>query len=152
MSSLTTPLRVPADLLVELGDFAGYFWSDFRLEPIICDAIRAYMKPAPAAPQQAVAKSEAGYQWKELFLPEGTKLRARFGREQYFAMVEGAEIIYGDNAISPSRFANMHGSGHRNAWKAIWLRLPEHEGWLSADVCRAARKAATARLLGDDAR
>lgn len=151
MSSLTTPLRVPADLLVELGDFAGYFWSDFRLEPIICDAIRAYMKPALSAPQQAAAKTEVGYQWKELFLPEGTKLRARFGRQQYFAVVEGAEITYGDSAISPSRFANMHGSGNRNAWKVIWLRLPQHEGWLSADVCRAARKTAIARLFGNDA-
>jgi hypothetical protein len=152
MSSLTTPLRVPADLLVELGNFTGHFWSDFRLEPIICDAIRAYMKPASPAPQQAAAPSEAGYQWKELFLPEGTKLRACFGGEQYFAVVQGAEIIYGDSAISPSRFANLHGSGNRNAWKTVWLRLPENEGWLSAEVCRAARKAATARLFGNESR
>jgi hypothetical protein len=52
------PLRVPADLLEELGAFTGYFWSDFRLEPIICDAIRAYMKPAPAAPAQPAAPAE----------------------------------------------------------------------------------------------
>lgn len=150
MSNLTTPLRVPADLLVELGDFAGYFWSDFRLEPIICDAIRAYMKAAPTATEQATEQSDAGYQWKELFLPEGTRLRARFGREQYFAVVKQAEIICADCTVSPSRFANMYGSGNRNAWKAVWLRLPGNDGWLLADVCRAARKAAITRMLGGD--
>ncbi|WP_229417116.1 hypothetical protein [Massilia sp. Root418] len=51
--------------------------------------------------------------------------------------------------MSPSCFANLHGSGNRNAWKAIWLRFPGSDEWLLADVCRSARKAAIARLLGD---
>ncbi|UGQ47088.1 hypothetical protein [Massilia endophytica] len=145
-SGVTMPLRVPAELLEELGNFTGYFWSDFRLEPIICDAIRAYMMAAPGASVQSAAPSELGYQWKELFLPEGTRLRASFGGQPYFAAVEGIEIKYGEQAISPSRFANLQGCGNRNAWKAIWLRLPGRDEWLLADVYRSARKAAIARL------
>jgi hypothetical protein len=53
--------------------------------------------------------------------------------------------------MSPSRFANLQGSGNRNAWKAIWLRLPGSDEWLLADVCRSARKAAIARLPGGGA-
>jgi len=34
--------------------------------------------------------------------------------------------------------------------EAIWLRFPGNDDWLLADVCRAARKAAIARLLGGD--
>jgi hypothetical protein len=80
-----------------------------------------------------------------VFLPEGTRLRACFGGHHYFAQVEGREIKYGEHAMSPSRFANLQGSGNRNAWKALWLCLPGSEQWLLADVCRSARKAAIAR-------
>ncbi|MES2162122.1 MAG: hypothetical protein V4476_13275 [Pseudomonadota bacterium] len=145
--SLHFPIRVPDDVLVELGEFTGTFWSDsFAQEPFVIEAIRNYIKPATPAPQQPVEATEAGYQWKQVFLPEGTRLRASFGRQPYFATVVGAEIKYDGHAVSPSCFANLHGSGNRNAWKAVWLRLPGSNEWLLADVCRSARKAAIARL------
>lgn len=158
------PIRVPGKLLEELGAHTGKFWSSLDLEPIVCDMIREFIKPAaapalqapPASQPQAASSApaaplDAGYQWKEVFLPSGTKLRAGFDRKPYFAVVEGAEIKYGEHPVSPSCFANLHGSGNRNAWKAIWLLLPGSDGWLPADVIRSARKAAIARLLGDDA-
>ncbi|WP_295996551.1 hypothetical protein [Rugamonas sp.] len=144
-------VAVPTDLLEALGEHTGHFWSDPLMEPIIWDAIRALMNPAPAAPQQPAVPSEAGYQWKQVFLPEGTKLRASFGRQPYFAVVEGAEIKCGEQSMSPSGFANLYGSGNRNAWKAIWLRLPGSDAWLLADVFRSARNKAIARMFGDDA-
>jgi hypothetical protein len=150
MQTLDYPIRVPSDVLEALGEFTGHFWSDsLALEPFICEAIRNYVRPAPAAQTQPASGSEAGYQWKQLFLPEGTRLRASFGGHSYFAKVEGDAIKYGEHAMSPSRFANLQGSGNRNAWKAVWLRLPGSDEWLLADVCRSARKAAIARLLGD---
>jgi hypothetical protein len=149
MQTLDYPIRVPSDVLEALGEFTGHFWSDsLALEPFICEAIRNYVRPAPAAQTQPASGSDAGYQWKQLFLPEGTRLRASFGGHSYFAKVEGDAIKYGEDAMSPSRFANLQGSGNRNAWKAVWLRLPGSEEWLLADVCRSARKAAIARLLG----
>lgn len=160
------PLRIPGKLLEELGAFTGKFWSSLALEPIVCDLIRDYIKPAAApalpapsasqaqaaasAPAAAAAPADVGYQWKEVFLPSGTKLRASFDRKPYFAVVEGAEIKYGEHAVSPSCFANLDGSGNRNAWKAIWLLLPGSEGWLPANVCRSARQAAIARLFAGD--
>ena len=154
MSTLHFPIRVPGELLEALGEHTGVFWSDsLGMEPFICEAIRRYLKPPPAAdqPAPAPAPSEAGYQWKQVFLPDGTRLRASFGGKSYFAVVEGAEIRHGDRPMSPSRFANLHGSGNRNAWKAVWLRLPGSDEWLLADVCRGAREAAIARLFGDAA-
>ena len=100
MLLLDYPIRVPGDLLEELGEFTGCFWSDsLALEPFICEAIRNYLQPAPA--------SGAGYQWKLLFRPEGARLRASFGGRSYCAKVEGEEIKYGEQAMSPSRFANL---------------------------------------------
>ena len=102
MSSLWFPIRVPGELLEALGEHTGVFWSDsLRMEPFICEAIRGYMKPPPAVEQQPQAPSEAGYQWKQVFLPDGTRLRASFSGKSYFAVVEGAEIRHGDRSMSP---------------------------------------------------
>lgn len=157
MATLHFPIRVPGELLEELGAFTGHFWSDsLRLEPYICEAIRNYIDPPAVEPQSQAAPSDPqsglGYQWKEVFLPEGSTLRASFGKKPYFATVRGAEIKYGEHPVSPSCFANLYGSGNRNAWKAIWLRLPGSDAWLLADVYRAARKAAIARLLAGETR
>jgi hypothetical protein len=46
----------------------------------------------------------SGYQWKHLFLPNGTLLRTIFNDRKI---------------ISPSGFANAVGGVQRNAWKAI---------------------------------
>jgi hypothetical protein len=143
------PVFISVKTLEALGQFTGNWWSDtYAMEPFILEAIDNYIK-APAAQQQPAAPSEAGYQWKQVFLPEGTRLRASFGKQPYYATVEGAQIKYGEHAVSPSCFANLHGSGNRNGGKAIWLRFPGSDEWLLADVCRSARKAAIARLLGD---
>ncbi|MCU6497019.1 hypothetical protein LPN04_04340 [Rugamonas sp. A1-17] len=145
--NLQFPIRVPDDVLVELGEFTGNFWSDsLAQEPFVIEAIRNYINPPPPPSQQPAATTETGYQWKQVFLPEGTRLRASFGHQRYFATVVGAEINYEGHTVSPSCFANLCGSGNRNAWKAVWLRLPGSNEWLLADVCRLAQTAAIARL------
>lgn len=148
MGTFTFPYRLPNELMEEFGTFSGVHWSGWEIEPLICDAIRAYMKPAPAAQLQQAAGGDAGYQWKQVFLPEGTRLRASFGRKPYFAVVQGSEIRCGEQSLSPSAFANLQGSGNRNAWKAVWLRFPGNDQWVLADTCRVQQKAVIARLFG----
>ncbi|NYE61895.1 hypothetical protein FHW58_003102 [Duganella sp. 1224] len=148
MPTLQFPMRLPADLMVELGELTGIAWNSWELEPIICEAIRRYMHPpATAAQEPTSTASGAGYQWKQVYLPDGTRLRASFGRKPYFATVSGTDIKCGDLTVTPSGFANLQGSGNRNAWKAVWLRFPGNEQWVLADVCRTKQKAAIARLF-----
>jgi len=68
-------VQIPSDLLEALGDTSELFWSDPAIEPIIHDAIRAWLKNPPSTtPQQpAIASNKAGYQWKQVFLPAGTR-------------------------------------------------------------------------------
>lgn len=148
MGILQASVHLPSDILEELGALTGHRWNSWELEPIICDAIRGYMNPPAQAKQEgASANAEGGYQWKQLFLPPGTRLRASFGRTPYFAVVKDSEIRFGELAVTPSGFANLQGSGNRNAWKAVWLRFPGNEQWVLADVCRTKQKAAIARLF-----
>jgi len=153
MFTPTFPTRIPNELLQELGEFAGVFWCGEEVEEVICEAIRAYMKRAPADQAQQPATgtnsvdTDTGYQWKQVFLPEGTRLRASFGKTPYTAVVQGGQLRCGEQALSPSAFANLHGGGNRNAWRAIWLRFPDSEQWVLADTCRELQKTAITRLF-----
>ncbi|GJJ01259.1 hypothetical protein RugamoR64_17970 [Duganella rhizosphaerae] len=54
--SLQFPIRVPDDVLVELGEFTGHFWSDsLRLEPFVIEAIRLHGEGTQADSQRSVA-------------------------------------------------------------------------------------------------
>jgi len=151
MNALDYPIRVPADVLVALGELTGHSWSDsLALEPFVTEAIRKYVQAPSPSLAQLNSAPDAGYQWKQVFLPDGTRLRTCFAGRRYFAQVEGDEIKCEGQTVTPSRFANQQGSGNRNAWKAIWIRFPESLEWIPAEVCRLARKALVARMLGGD--
>jgi hypothetical protein len=77
-----------------------------------------------------------GYQWKSLFLPEGTELRINFAGISHFARVVGDHIIYGGQRLSPRQMAiDVAGRG-RNAWREISVLLPGERKWLPASRLR----------------
>lgn len=77
-----------------------------------------------------------GFQWKNVFLPEGTALRTSYCNTIEFAKVVGDQIVTDDGAkMTPSQFANRHAKG-RNAWRFVWLRFPGNDYWIRASTCR----------------
>ncbi|WP_146204294.1 hypothetical protein [Massilia glaciei] len=80
--------------------------------------------------------ANSGYQWKHLFLPDGTLLRTVFNGKNHHGLVEGDAILYEGQAISPSGFANALGGIRRNAWTSIWIRFPNTSEWKRADTLR----------------
>jgi hypothetical protein len=77
-----------------------------------------------------------GYQWKSVFLPNGTLLRTVFGGKNHHCMVEADQILYQGAAISPSRFVNAVGGMRRNAWRCTWILFPDTLEWKLADTLR----------------
>ncbi|WP_256077588.1 hypothetical protein [Massilia sp. YIM B04103] len=77
-----------------------------------------------------------GFQWKNVFLPDGTFLRTSYCDTVEFAKVHGNRIVSDDaESLTPSLFANRRVKG-RNAWRFVWLRFPGAEYWVRADNCR----------------
>jgi hypothetical protein len=77
-----------------------------------------------------------GFQWKSVFLPEGTNLRTSHCGHVEFAKVVGDRIVSDDGtSLTPSLFANRHATG-RNAWRFVWLRFPGDDYWIRAADCR----------------
>ena len=150
MSYINRNIHMPTDLLMAFSKHIGLSWSGIEIEGAICDVLAAAMRPQQAQEREQTPEVDAanGFQWKQVFLPEGTVLRASFGRQPYYAVVQNSAIKYGRFTLSPSAFANLQGSGNRNAWKAVWLRFPGYKDWVRADECRTVRRTVTARMFG----
>ena len=82
-----------------------------------------------------------GYQWKQLFLPEGTLLRLRHNSLSYHAQVEGDQIIYQGKPTSPSAWCALICGGVRNAWRDVHIRRNYTDSWTQASAWRAAEAA-----------
>jgi hypothetical protein len=89
-----------------------------------------------------------GYQWKSLFLPDGTLLRTVFGGKNFHCLVENDQILYNSQPVSPSGFVNAAGGMRRNAWRSIWILLPENKEWKLADTLRTRLRPPRARKSG----
>jgi hypothetical protein len=82
----------------------------------------------------------SGYQWKNIFLPNGTLLRTIFNGKNFHCRVEGDEILYNGKKVSPSGFVNAVGGVRRNAWKVVWILFPNSPSWKSAESLRTNKK------------
>lgn len=101
---------------------------------IAADAIDEWMRRHD--PDTISMPAAHGYQWKRLFLPDGTLLRTVFGGKNYHCMVEGDQILYEKQAVSPSQFVNAAGGIRRNAWLCTWILFPDSKVWKLADSLR----------------
>ncbi len=86
-----------------------------------------------------------GYQWKSLFLPDGTLLRTIFAGKNHHCVVENDQILYNNQAVSPSGFVNAVGGIRRNAWRSTWVLRPDDKHWVLADTLRTRKSRPHAR-------
>ena len=80
---------------------------------------------------------QQGYQWKRLFLRNGTELRMKYKGDEYFADVKDGQVIYDGVRCSPAQFVScVANQTNRSAWRDIWIRFPEETEWHRADELR----------------
>lgn len=88
--------------------------------------------------------SGKGYQWKSLFLPNGTKIRMTYGGADHDAEIRHEQIVYEENTedpdgkrYSPSSLARTIANGTaRNAWRDLYIQRPFDRDWIQADDAR----------------
>ncbi|HEU4853188.1 MAG TPA: hypothetical protein VFT37_13650 [Telluria sp.] len=79
----------------------------------------------------------AGYQWKELYLPDGTELRMRYRGSYHYAAVKGDQIMYFSEPVTPRAFVLLVTGTVRNPSRDIWIRRNVNEVWTRADAWRS---------------
>lgn len=122
-------------MLLSASCDSGFEKEDWEIGEI---AIQEWM--VRHSPNAFKMPETSGYQWKHLFLPNGTLLRTVFNGKNYHCLVEQDRLIYEAAATSPSRFANAAGGINRNAWKVIWVLFPNTRTWKLAASLRPQKR------------
>lgn len=91
----------------------------------INSAIELWLREQSLLAKGSDPASVRGYQWKTLFLPEGTEIRSWSYGEHNYARVVGDDIIHQGRAVTPNQFAQSFARTTRNAWTDLYVRRPE---------------------------
>lgn len=93
-----------------------------------------------------------GYQWKDLFLPDGTDLRMRYRGVWHYASVEGDRLMYSGEPVSPREWGLIVTGNVRNPWRDVWIRRSVSDTWTRASASHVAPSAHEAAAPGADRR
>lgn len=94
----------------ELAMFLRTSGSTLCLSEAITRAVKFWM-----AAQMDAATTSRGYQWKSLFLPDGTRLRMHFGCECFYAEIVEEQFRFAGHAMSPRGMTVAVAGPGRNA-------------------------------------
>lgn len=124
--------KVPPAAYNELCDFLRQSGSPLTPAEAIANAIKLWI-----AKSREDAAPLRGYQWKQLFLPEATRLRVHSGDNWHGAEVIGDDLIFRGEAVSPNQMVQQVCGDARNAWLELWIRFPGEKTWTRAAQLRA---------------
>jgi hypothetical protein len=126
----------PTQALRRLADFLRESGSKLSAVDAATMAINQWIAMERGQLTSVVATPTRGYQWKTLFLPQGSELRISFGGDNFYARVEGDDIIFQGRPVSPRQMAISVAGEGRNAWREVWVLLPGERKWYPAGRLR----------------
>ncbi|SFG20122.1 hypothetical protein SAMN05518865_109168 [Duganella sp. CF458] len=132
----TIGIPITFTVFQELCKFLDGSTVSEEVATVASKAISAWIEQQSAPPKEDSPALLGGYQWKHVFLPEGTKLRVVVKRKTFHAAVVGDQIMFDGQATSPACMVNQLASTTRNAWKHIWILLPGQSIWQLAQSMR----------------
>jgi hypothetical protein len=106
------------------------------LNELVEDVLQGWLEQVTRDDPETAHEAARGYQWKSLFLPDGTLLRFYYKGQYEEASVVGNEIRYQGWAYSPRQLIYHITGTVRNAWRTLWIRSPGDFRWHLADTRR----------------
>ncbi|GAB3432015.1 hypothetical protein NX773_13395 [Massilia solisilvae] len=135
MLNETIPVQLPTQVYLDLAFHLRKHGDLRNPDEILPLALRQWMAGRSA---RQVGAGARGYQWQDVFLPEGTELRMRYHSVWYYAQVVRDRIMYEGQTVSPREWGLLVTGGVRNAWRDIWIRRTVNDLWSRASAWRAA--------------
>ncbi|MRW91312.1 hypothetical protein GJ699_15070 [Duganella sp. FT80W] len=123
---------IPPHTLTLLRQFLSRSRSTLSPQEVVKIAIDEWIER-----QRKAEPSTRGYQWKELFLPEGTEIRMTSDGKSHYAKVANDKIIFRQRPTTPRGITLAVAGDGRNAWRDLWLLLPGERNWINAARLRA---------------
>jgi hypothetical protein len=131
----TVTLQLPTPTLLRLVEQLNRQGGSQDMSETITKAVESWLDAHNQA-SAAEPSGVRGYQWKSLFLPEGTILRSWSYGEHNYARVEGDKIMHDGQSVSPNQFARYFARTTRNAWFDLSVRRPGDKHFKMACVLR----------------
>lgn len=128
-------LAIPVVTLCRLLQYAGAHQAELNAGELAAIAIEEWLARAEGAMAPGIRLR--GYQWKTVFLPEGTQLRAWNRTGFAYAEVVGDNIVHLGEALSPHQFICRCKGISRSAWAEVALLFPGEDCWIRADARRS---------------
>jgi hypothetical protein len=132
----TVSVEVNEDTLFTLVAHLHQHGGTMDLAGVVDAALRQWLAAQEDSATNVAHPAPRGYQWKSLFLPDGTALRMAYRGNHEYAMVRGERLLYHGHAVSPNQFANSFADSVRNAWKDISILFPGAKQWKLAYTLR----------------
>lgn len=133
MSRKFVSVQISSGLFLELAKYLQEFGDERDPAEIVEAALNSWLSVARGESPEVIVR---GFQWKQLFLPEGTELKMNYRGTHAFAKVVGDAVVYGGRSTTPNRFVAEVAGTARNAWEVLWLRLPGQRYWKNAMFIR----------------
>jgi hypothetical protein len=134
----TMSLQIDTEVLLRLISQLQIRGGSQDLSAAITSAIELWMREQAKLSKGSDPTNLRGYQWKTLFLPEGTELRSWSYGEYNYARVVGDEIIHNGQPVTPNQFAQSQARSTRNAWEDLKVKRPEDKQFMPANRLRQA--------------
>lgn len=132
----TVSVQLPTHILLDLIHRLNRRTGSPDVSGAIASAVEFWLADQKQFPKTADPNGLHGYQWKCLFLPEGTVLRSWSYGEHNYACVEGDHIIHKGHEVSPNQFARAFARSNRNAWDDLFIRRPGDKQFKLASLLR----------------
>ncbi|MYM21071.1 hypothetical protein GTP46_00205 [Duganella sp. FT135W] len=133
----TISLQVDTSLLLRLISQLQIRGGTQDVSEVIGSAIELWLREQASLRKGCDPACVRGYQWKTIFLPEGTELCSWSYGEHNYARVVGDEIIHNGHSVTPNQFAQSFARSTRNAWEDLRIRRPEDKQFRPASRLRA---------------
>lgn len=147
MAQLSVPLSTPTFL--RLAAFLEISGSERDPVETVEEAVIYWLENAEWKLPDLVPDAVRGYSWKiqkttdrpaaSLFLPQGSTLRIKVREGFEYAKVEGDQLIYRGESVSPNQFAAVATGSARDAWRDVWVKRPSDHDYQHADALRQAQ-------------
>jgi hypothetical protein len=132
----TTSVQLSTDTLLRLIERLRRDGGTQDLSEAMNAALEFWLDAKTSLPPGTDPANVHGYQWKSLFLPEGTILRSWSYGEHNYARVEGDKIIHEGHPVTPNEFARSFARTTRNAWFDLSVKLPGEKHFKMANLLR----------------
>lgn len=119
-----TCLQIPTPIMRELLNYLYSACSPLEPPEAAALALRFWLDDMRTKALMEADQAPDGYLWKNVFLPNGTRIHFSGKSEFGCAFISKGEFIYRGEAISPNQFAALAGENTRNAWRDLVVRIP----------------------------